>query len=451
MNEELTRVDQGTSPPASPTWARGWIGDSSQLLLSQVLTVIATSLAAIMIARTLEPDDWGVFSAFLGLSIALTLVADFGLGTWLLRELSNLHARDRGGLHAHEIGRLASAGVVVNAGIALPLILVATAWALVEQPGVGVSVTLVALLVYGMLTAGATALEACLRARREVRLVLLASLLEKGLLIVVLVAVVASGFGLGAIGIAYLAAGLARIAFDAGVVFNRLRIPFVVPSIRSAAGVARASMPFALNAASFNLVPRLDTLVLITLSATSAAWFAIGERTVGPALIVPATLGSALYPFMAHQSAKLAAPWRPAAALGVIGIALAVVGIVLAPFLVPLVFGDAYRDSVEVVQVMLLVVPFVYATSTLLVVAYSHGYERSLLLPGLVISLGGTIAIVVGQVVGGPTLAAAGFVGRSALFLLVVGTFASLAWRRHSVMSRAGEPPAPSPTAAQAR
>src|SRR5918995_2095222 len=98
----MSHSEQQTGGPGH-AWARGWMSDSSQLLASQVLTVIATSFAAIMIARTLDPDDWGVFSAFLGLSIALTLVADFGIGTWLLRELSRLHARGDGEQHAHEV------------------------------------------------------------------------------------------------------------------------------------------------------------------------------------------------------------------------------------------------------------------------------------------------------------------------------------------------------------
>jgi O-antigen/teichoic acid export membrane protein len=438
---------------ASPkhSWARGWVSDSSQLLLSQILTVIATSFAAIMIARTLDPDDWGVFSAFLGLSIALTLVSDFGIGTWLLRELSSLYTRQDPRGDEHRIGQLISAGVFVNLGIAVPLIVAAAVWAAVDRPGIAVSVALVSLLVYGMLSAGANALEASLRARREVRLVLSASLFEKGVLIVLLLGVAAVNLGLGAIGVAYLAAGFSRIAFDTYVVFARQGLAFVTPSLRSAAAVARASMPFALNAASFNLVPRLDTLFLIMMSATSAAWFAIGERALGPALLVPATLGSALYPFMAHQSARHAAPLKLAGALGILGAVLAVVGIVLAPFLIPLVFGEPYRDSVAVVQIMLLVVPLVYATSTLLVVAYSHGHERSLLVPGLAISFGGTLAIVVGQAVGGPTVAAVGFVARSALFLLVVGTVALVAWRRHSAAPNTGDMSSTNCTAAQAQ
>src|SRR5918994_808398 len=165
----MSDSEQQTGGPGH-AWARGWMSDSSQLLVSQDLTVIAPSFAAIMIARTLDPDDWGVFSAFLGLSMALTLVADFGIGTWLLRELSRLHADAEGPRSAPEIGRLASSGVVVNVAIALPLIVAGVVWTTVARPGVAVSFALIALLGYGMLTAGANALEACLRARRWGRL-----------------------------------------------------------------------------------------------------------------------------------------------------------------------------------------------------------------------------------------------------------------------------------------
>ena len=395
-----------------------------------------------------------MFSAFLGLSIALTLVADFGIGTWLLRELSGHYARSSSD-DAHNVGHIVSAGVFVNIAIAAPLVVAALAWVLATNPGLGESIALVALLAYGALSASANALESCLRARRKVRLVFLSSLLEKGALIVLLLAVVAIDAGLGAVGVAYLAAGFVRLALAAYIVFARHDVPLVAPSVRGSLRVARSSLPFALNAASFNLVPRLDTLVLIALSATSAAWFAIGERALGPALLIPATLGSTLYPFMAHESARHVAPWKLAGALGVAGAALAGLGIVLAPSLVPLVFGEAYEDSVPVVQVMLLVVPFVYATSTLLVVAYSHGHERTLLIPGLVLSFAGTLAIVAGQIAGGPTLAAVGFVARSALFLVVVGTIAVVVWKRQAALptstDTAEDPPPPRPFTAPTR
>ena len=118
--------------------------------------------------------------------------------------------------------------------------------------------------------------------------------------------------------------------------------------------------------------------------------------------------------------------------------------------MIPLVFGHPYEDSVPVVQVMLLSVPLVYAASPLLVIAYSHHRERALLLPMLALSLLGTVAIVVGQVLGGPVLAGAGVVVRFSLFLLVVGAVALAAWRRHVAEVGPADMPTRSPASAQA-
>ena len=412
--------------------------DSAQLLFSQALTVLATSVAAITIARTLEPEDWAIFSAFVGLSLALTLVADLGVSGWLLRELSALVAD--GQHRPGGVSQLVSSGIVINGLVAIPLLVAATVWTISARPGAQTSVALLSLLTYGALTTSANGLEAYLRARREVRIVLSASLLEKGVLIVLVLASVILGAGIAAIGLAYLVAGVSRIAFDGFFVFGRQRLTFIPPRRDDVWNVARASLPFALNGAAFNLAPRLDTFVLISMSTTSAAWFAIGDRVLGPALLVPSTLASALYPFMAAHAAKRTSPWKLAGALGALGAALAAIGIVLAPILVPLVFGEAYGDAVSVVQVMLLSVPLVYATSPLLVIAYSHGRERSLLIPTVGTSLAGTLAIVVGQAAGGPVLAGAGFVARFGLFLLVVGVVAHIAWRRHTVNDDPGVP-----------
>lgn len=425
----------------SHRWMRGWASDSALLLTSQVLTIVATSVAAILIARALAPDDWAVFSAFLGLSLALALVADFGIGTWLLRELSRAFSTGADPSRHVGAGELVTSGLAVNVALATPLLVVAVTWTLVAQAGLSTSIALLCLLLYGALMAGANALEAHLRARRRVRIVLVASILEKLLLVIGVVGVHVSGAGLAAVGVVYLAAGVIRVAFDVVVLFLRHRVPFVVPSAAALLATARSSAPFALNTGAMNLIPRLDTFVLILLSTTSAAWFAIGDRVLGPALLIPAVLGSTLYPFMA-SSARQTSSVRVAAALGAAGLALAGAGALLAPVLIPGLFGNAYRESVPVAQIMLLALPFVFASSTLLVVAYSHGRERSLLAPVVGISLAGTAAIALGQVLGGPSLAAGGFVLRQVLFLTAIGIIALRILRRVSADGeRASEAP----------
>ena len=89
-----------------------------------------------------------------------------------------------------------------------------------------------------------------------------------------------------------------------------------------------------------------------------------------------------------------------------------------------MLFGSAYDDSVPVAQIMLFLLPIVYATSPLLVSAYSSGVERRLVVPTLAIALFGSVAILVGQWLGGPEGAAGGLLLRSLLFLLFVGSVA---------------------------
>lgn len=413
---------------ASQPWLRGWASDSALLLTSQIMTVIATSAAAIFIARTLDPDSWAVFSAFLGLSLALALVSDFGIGTWLLRELSRAFATSETP-DDRRAATLLSSGVAVNVALATPLILVAIGWSTLARPGVSTTVALMGLLLYGALTATANALEAHLRSRRRVTIVLSASIIEKLVLILCIGAVYATDAGLAAIGASYLVAGCTRVAFDIAVLLVRDSVTFVAPRPAAVVSTARASLPFALNAGSLNLVPRLDTLVLVLLSTSSAAWFAVGDRVLGPALLIPAVLGSTLYPFMAGSSARRVSPWLLALALGLAGLLLATIGAVLAPFLIPALFGSEYREAVPVAQVMLFSLPLVFTSSTLLVVAYSHGRERALLLPVIAVSLAGTVAIVAGQMTGGASLAAGGYVVRQALFLVAIAVVVAAALR----------------------
>jgi O-antigen/teichoic acid export membrane protein len=392
------------------------------MLVAQVLTVLATSIAAISVARILEPGDWAVFSAFLGLSLALAIVADFGLATWLLREFSRLAASSAAD-PATMVGRSISGALIVNVAIAVPLWAGALVWGAVARPEVATLLTLLALLAYGTMTASGSAMEMYLRSLRQVRLVVGVSILEKSLLLAALFVVAVIDGGLVGIGVAYLAAGLTRIGVDAYVVFHRRRIPARRPRRRELRQIVTSSVPFALTSGSLNVVPRLDTFLLVTVSTSAAAWYAVGERILGPALLIPATLGTTLFPFFA-STPRRTPPWKVSAAMGAAGLALALIGVVLSPIVVPLLFGSAYDDAVPVTQIMLLVAPIVYATSPLLVSAYSYGAERRLVVPAIAIALFGSAAILAGQWLAGPKGAAAGLLLRSLLFLFFVGSVA---------------------------
>jgi O-antigen/teichoic acid export membrane protein len=271
-------------------------------------------------------------------------------------------------------------------------------------------------------------LEAVFRARRALARVVSAILIEKGLLLLLVGLALVLELGLAAIGIAYVLAAIARLIFDVTAIVRSGDMIIGRPSIRLARYVTHESIPFALNRASLNIVPRFDTFLLAAISPIAAGYFALGDRVLGPIIIVPVVMSAALYPFLAQESPGSRAGWRIVCLLGAAGSMIAALGIGLAPRLVPFVFGPEYEPAVPVVQTMFVAIPFIFAANPLL----AHVYTARLEHRGLGIRLGGvsclgTGAVVIGQILIGPVGAAAGFTGRMMLFLatLVVASMRS--------------------------
>ena len=422
-----------------PPWARDWAADSSFLLLSQVLTVTLTSVLAIVIARGLDPADWGTFSAFLGLGLAVSIVVNFGLGTWLLRELSKLWA-DAEMSPAEARARaswLSTHAFVVSAAIGTAAVCAAVAYTLA---GGRASLTVITggLLTYGALLGMANGLDAYLRSCRRIRLLVAFTVTEKALLVALVVVVVLTGLGISWIAVAYVIAGTVRLALVAFAVFTGDHLSFVRLRWDAVREVASGSFPFALNTASLNVIPRLDSFVLLTISATSAGYFATGERVLGPALLVPVALSTTLYPFLSREARGDRTARVFSGLLATAGFAVAISGALLAPMLVPWIFGEQYRSSIAVVQVMLFVLPFVYASNPLLAHLYIAGREHTVLRLTIIASLLGTVAIVAGQLISGPVLASAGLVLRQVVILAALVTLQIGGARAHRAPAGVG-------------
>jgi O-antigen/teichoic acid export membrane protein len=413
------RLLRGWAVGWKPPWLRDWASDSALLLFSQLTTLLASVAIAILLARSLGPYEWGVFSAFLALSLALSVFADFGLAAWLLRELSQLAAydplltRDT----RHQAGRLVGGGFLVTLTLGSPFVVATAITASALSLGVELSIAVVSLVAASVIRSGSSSFEAFFRSRRRLRRVVVAVIAEKAVLLALVTLVVIAGQGIAEIALAYAVAAVVRLLINATNMSLTKQVVFR-PSVPDARRVAAGSLPFALNRASLNVVPRLDTFLLALISPTAAGYFALGDRIAGPALIIPVVMSTALYPFLVRESKNSTVGWRVVGALAVIGLVIAAVGIAASPLLVPAIFGDEFRDAVPVVQIMLLVIPFIFASNPLLTHLYTSRRERRGLTVALAVcAFAGTGAIIVGQLLIGPLAAAGGYVLRQALFV----------------------------------
>src|SRR4051794_3174848 len=73
-----------------PAWTRAWAKDSLVVLASQITSVAVGWLLVVILARTLGPSDFGLFSGLFALSQALAMIVDFGLVAFLFREFTAL-------------------------------------------------------------------------------------------------------------------------------------------------------------------------------------------------------------------------------------------------------------------------------------------------------------------------------------------------------------------------
>jgi O-antigen/teichoic acid export membrane protein len=437
-----------------PTWTGAWARDGAVLLFSQFTAVLATTLLAILLARGLGPSDWGIFSGFLALSLAFSTVVNFGVSQWLLRELSRVWADHDGSSEEtkRSVGELIGGGLLLNAGLGIVLIVGTLLTAALLGLKLTLTAALLSLMGYAALSGISGGFEPFFRARRKLRFIVVGLLLEKILLVALATVAVVVGLGVPGIAVMYVLAGSAKVAYYSANVFSSklVRTSLELSSLKQA---VRESMPFVLNSASLNIIPRLDTFVLATLSVTAAGYFAIGDRVVSQAVMIPWVMTSALYPFLASERGRSAAGWKLLGIFSVVGAFLAVGGVILAPTMVPLLFGNAYEQAVSVTQIMILVTPFVYGSNVLITQLYTSRRERSVLGATIGASILGTVAIVVGQLTVGPIGAASGYLTRQILFLagLIAVAFVPLSGyrgRRVAGDSVSEEPPGVPLTAA---
>jgi O-antigen/teichoic acid export membrane protein len=322
--------------------------------------------------------------------------------------------------------------------VTVVIVSIGTAVGVIRGESASVALALSSLLLYGGLFASANVLEAYLRARRRLRRIVAASVLEKYVLVMLLILVATTGTRVWEIGVAYVAAGLLRLSLLGSSVFGRTRPP--MPDLGGVRAVLRKSLPFALTSGAITVVPMLDTFVLLAFSATAAGYFALGVRVLGPAVVLAAIGAKALYPFLARRLDRPGAIGYLTLGFAICGGVLAVVGYLAAPVLVPAVFGHQYEAAVPAVQVMLLSLPFAFATNPLLAYSFSSQRERAVVAATIGVALVGTGAIIVGQVSTGVTGAALGALLRQVILL---GALAWIAFTTARSGSRSIDTPVP--------
>ena len=415
-------------------WLGGWFRDSGILLVSQVMLTATATLVMILLSRGLSKYQFGVFASFLGFSQALSFVIDVGLPLWLLRETIHSYAENTAAAAKKEVYERLwhSAFTITGIAAVLATIVALTAMGLGLTPSLAVAEA--GFIIYVALLAISLCFETDLRARRRPGLVVVATMVEKSTILAGVLVVLAMHWGVPGIAAATVLGGCGRVAFSYSRTLWRSGI--ARPHIgRGSLRVLRGSAPFAGNTASLSFFPRIDTPVVALISVVSASYFTLGFQVTTTAILVPAIASATLLPFLHGKDGTARRRVAAVLVMGALGVAAAVGGWLLSPFVIPLMFGARYHVAVRTVQIMWLGMPFAFITYGLLTLMYAIGHEHAVARAIWVPSLLGTGLVVAGALLWGAPGAAGGNAARFLLQAVVVALVA----RRGFAAARASE------------
>jgi O-antigen/teichoic acid export membrane protein len=343
-NRKITRVKLRSLVPSSKWWLTLRAPAASWTIILTGLIAIqgATALVLIIVARQVSPVEYGQYLSTYGLLSLLIVLPNFGLDAWVLAtgHATTAAWRKVVGFRARLL-LLWFAGIIV-----LGRFLPADSFPpdLVLLTAVGLAFDSLALLSYaGLRVQGFHQRVAAMQFVSSIALLAVTLLLPLGV----------SRITLFALGRTIVSVGAALVAMIAArQLYDRARIAIPVR------GVLRAARPFA--------SAELAAAVYLKADLTLVAWFLgpLAAGIYGPALnltnltfMVPNALYLLVVPVLAREYRTSRPAFRHLGtrqfiAQAAVGLVMSVGLFVLAPFMINLVFGPAYRASAVILRIL---------------------------------------------------------------------------------------------------
>ncbi len=322
-------------------------GNALAKLISELVGRVATFGLSLVIANRLGDSAFGIYNYGLALGFVLAQIADLGLQVLMARDIAV------GGPEARPAVR---AALRLKLFLSLPVLLLLVLLTAGRPPA-----ERIVFLLLGLAMLSQTFLEFAAYVYRGRELVLTeAWLLAGARLLTAGIALLALWLGAGLYGVA-----LAYLLSAAGVALWGLwrlrREGWLAAADELAAPPAygaliRQALPLGIAIFLSIGYTRLAIFLLeYRLDEVAVAQFSAAQRLVEPAQIVPAALLAAVFPAYSHalhhdpgQARRLGLVSTLLLGLG--GGALALIFWFGAPLLMPLLYGDAFRDSIPVLQ-----------------------------------------------------------------------------------------------------
>ncbi len=373
----------------------GWIGVPNivfDIMNKFTLTVLRNSTAgmaaqiaikllsfgfSVFIVRSLGAEEFGQYAAAAAYGMMFIFIADLGLSPYAVREVARWRDVPEGREQTEQLyGNILTLRFFLS--ILAGLLTILTAW-LTGRPWVMIGA--IVLNSFGLVMYSLQGASEAVIAGFE-RLDLAAGAKVFNQLIFVGLGAAALYLGLGYYGLIY--ATLIGIALLTYVCWQAVRSLKIFPHRPSPAAwrlLLRASLPFGLIGFALGLSYKFDSVLLnIFWGDEITGYYAAVYNLIFSVVVISNVINAALYPSLARQSISSAHRLpqiyeRMLRYLMIIALPIAVGGSVLAAQLVPFLFTTNYAPAVPALQILIWVIPFMFASEFLGYIVVIAGKE----------------------------------------------------------------------------
>ncbi len=344
-------------------------------LVGKAATTITTLLLTVLITRRFGPSGYGDFTVMMAYAALFYIVADFGLNAIALRDFA-----------ADESKIVRYFKNLVGLRLVMSLMLFAIgAAALVFFPyshfvKVGILISLLTIFTQALYTTGNAIFQTKLRYDLSVLAAILGSVVILGLSFTA----VTKGFGLLPIVGSYVVGGLVMVGVSLVFVRRLTRVVGVAKDLKLWRYLFLAALPLGITTIFTVVLQKADAILLSVLQGSEAVGlYGASYKIFEFALVFPTFFVNSVYPIMVRhykdgqerlmKTVKLSGVFL--FAVSVIG---SVVGFVLAPWMIRVVAGPEFFESVRALQLLLLGLPIFYLSALFLWLMITLGKQRQI-------------------------------------------------------------------------
>ncbi len=344
-------------------------------LIGKAATTLTTLLLTVLITRRFGPSGYGDFTVMMAYSALFYIVADFGLNAIALRDF----AADE-----EKIIRYFKNLVGLRLVMAVVLFLIG-AVALIFFPysqmvKIGVLISLLTIFTQALYTTA----NAIFQTKLRYDLSVLAAILGSVAILSLAFVFINQGKGLPLIVSSYVVGGLVMVGAALFFVQRLTGAVGVVKDFKLWRYLFLAALPLGITTIFTVVLQKADALLLSVLSGSEAVGlYGASYKIFEFALVLPTFFANSVYPIMIRHYKEGREKFLKTVRLsGLLLLTLslvgAVVGWVLAPWMIKVVAGPEFAESVRALRLLLLGLPIFYLSALFLWLLITLGKQRQI-------------------------------------------------------------------------